>query len=94
MNVLLRSTHQINLVFFIAKLLTHEFIKGAFMKTSKYTRNLLRLKDVLAVYPISRTSWYEGVKLGLYPQPLRLGKKTVAWNAQEIEAAINALNKK
>jgi predicted DNA-binding transcriptional regulator AlpA len=46
------------------------------------------------MYPISRTSWYEGVKLGLYPQPLRLGKKTVAWSAQEIEAAINALNKK
>ncbi|WP_291932491.1 AlpA family phage regulatory protein [Limnohabitans sp.] len=64
------------------------------MNTSKHTRNLLRLKDVLAVYPISRTSWYDGVKLGLYPQPLRLGKKTVAWNAQEIEAAINALNKK
>lgn len=64
------------------------------MSTSKYTRNLLRLKDVLAVYPISRTSWYEGVKMGLYPQPLRLGKKTVAWNAQEIEAAIHALNKK
>ena len=57
-------------------------------------RTLLRLKDVLALYPISRTSWYDGVKLGMYPQPLRLGKKTVAWSAQDIETAINLLNKK
>ncbi len=57
-------------------------------------RNLLRLKEVLALYPISRTSWYDGVKMGLYPQPVRLGKKTVAWRASEIEAAINQLNAK
>jgi predicted DNA-binding transcriptional regulator AlpA len=30
----------------------------------------------------------------MYPQPLRLGKKTVAWSAQDIETAINLLNKK
>jgi len=64
------------------------------MQSTHYNRTLLRLKDVLAIYPISRTSFYDGIKLGLYPQPLRLGKKTVAWRAHEIEAAIDALNKK
>ncbi len=64
------------------------------MQSTHYNRTLLRLKDVLAIYPISRTSFYDGMKLGLYPKPLRLGKKTVAWRAQEIEAAIDALNKK
>jgi prophage regulatory protein len=64
------------------------------MQSTQYERTLLRLKDVLAIYPISRTSFYDGMKMGLYPKPLRLGKKTVAWRAQEMEAAIDALNKK
>lgn len=64
------------------------------MSDAYQQRNLLRLKEVLALYPISRTSWYDGVKMGLYPQPVRLGKKTVAWRASEIEAAINQLNAK
>ncbi len=64
------------------------------MSDAYQQRNLLRLKEVLALYPISRTSWYDGVKMGLYPQPVRLGKKTVAWRASEIEAAINQLDTK
>lgn len=28
---------------------------------------LLRLRDVLAIFPVSRSAWYEGVKDGRYP---------------------------
>ena len=38
---------------------------------------LLRLHEVLRRYPVSRTSWYDGVKIGMYPAPVRLGKRTV-----------------
>ena len=53
---------------------------------------LLRLPDVLRRYPVSRTSWYDGIKLGMYPAPVRLGKRTVAWRESEIEALIQRLN--
>jgi len=46
---------------------------------------LLRLPEVLGRIPVSRSSWYEGVRLGLYPQPVRIGKRTVAWRDQDIE---------
>jgi predicted DNA-binding transcriptional regulator AlpA len=54
---------------------------------------LLRLRDVLALYPVSRTSWYDGITTGQYPPPVRLGKRTVAWRQSDIEAAIRGLNK-
>lgn len=54
---------------------------------------LLRLKDVLTIYPVSRTSWYEGVKSTLYPKPVRLGKRTVAWRRADIDALILARGK-
>ena len=53
---------------------------------------LLRLPDVLRRYPVSRTAWYDGIKLGMYPAPVRLGKRTVAWRESEIEALIQRLN--
>ena len=53
---------------------------------------LLRLPDVLRRYPVSRTTWYDGIKLGMYPAPVRLGKRTVAWRESEIEALIQRLN--
>jgi predicted DNA-binding transcriptional regulator AlpA len=46
------------------------------------------LPSVLAVYPVGRTHWYEGVKSGKYPQPVRLGPRKVAWRAEDIRALI------
>lgn len=53
---------------------------------------LLRLRDVLALLPISRTSFYEGVRIGLYPKPVKLGKRTCAWREDELQKYIDRLN--
>ena len=56
------------------------------------SNQLLRLPEVLKRFPVSRTSWYDGIDLGLYPAPLRLGKRTVAWRASDIDRVIRNLN--
>ena len=52
---------------------------------------LLRLKDVLKIYPVGKTTWYEGIKAGKYPKPLKLGVRTSAWKASEIQTLIDKL---
>lgn len=47
---------------------------------------LLRLREVLQIIPVSRSSWYEGVKAGRYPAPVRLGPRTTAWRESDIRA--------
>lgn len=42
--------------------------------------------------PISRTSWLEGVKAGIYPQPVRIGPRTVAWKVEDIRRLIDDLD--
>ena len=49
----------------------------------------MRLPAVLAVYPVSKTTWWAGVKSGRYPQPVKLGPKTTAWKVQDIVALID-----
>ena len=42
---------------------------------------LLRLKDVLQIIPISKSSFYQGIKTGKYPPPVKLGERTSAWRS-------------
>ncbi|WP_374258492.1 helix-turn-helix transcriptional regulator [Aquabacterium sp.] len=52
---------------------------------------LLRLPEVLAIIPVSRTTWYQGVKDGLYPQQVKLGPRVSAWRRSDIDALLASL---
>ena len=47
---------------------------------------LLRLPQVLALIPVSRSAWWAGCKSGRYPKPVKLGPRTTAWRASDIAA--------
>jgi len=49
---------------------------------------LLRLPEVLKKIPVSKSSWYAGIKDGRYPRPIELGPRTRAWRESEINALI------
>ena len=52
---------------------------------------LWRLPAVLAHVPISRSSWFAGVRSGRYPKPVRLSERRVAWRASDIRSFVAAL---
>jgi predicted DNA-binding transcriptional regulator AlpA len=52
---------------------------------------LFRLPQVLKVIPVSRTTWWRGIKEGRFPRPVRLGPRSVAWRASDIQALIASL---
>ena len=47
--------------------------------------NLLKLKEVLARLRISKSTWYDGVSRNEFPQPVRIGTRTVVWLESDIE---------
>ncbi|NMM82423.1 hypothetical protein B2J86_16045 [Acidovorax sp. SRB_14] len=49
---------------------------------------LLRLPQVLARFPVSRSGWYAGMKRGKYPAPIKSGPRTAMWRASEIDSLI------
>jgi prophage regulatory protein len=59
-------------------------------KSQKGTeRRLLRLKQIIPdKIPISKSSWWAGVKTGKYPKPMKLGERTTVWRESEIDAII------
>lgn len=48
----------------------------------------LRLEAVLKIYPVSRTAWYEGIKQGIYPAPVQLGRRSVGWSMEAIRSLV------
>ena len=48
---------------------------------------ILRLREILAPLgplPVSRSSWWAGVREGRFPPPIRLGKRTTVWRLADI----------
>lgn len=44
-----------------------------------------------ALIPVSKSTWWSGVKAGRYPQPVRtLGRRVTAWRVEDILAMINS----
>ncbi|MCX7082141.1 MAG: AlpA family phage regulatory protein [Methylococcaceae bacterium] len=51
----------------------------------------LRLAQVLGLIPLGRTSWLNGVREGIYPSPVKLGARSVAWRVEDIRALVERL---
>lgn len=58
------------------------------------TTGFLRLSGILAPkgpIPVSKSTWWEGVKTGRFPKPVKLGPRTTAWRVDDIRALIEKL---
>lgn len=52
----------------------------------------MRLRDVLQVIPVSKTTWWKGVQEGRFPKPVRLTERTTAWRVEDIRELIDSLS--
>lgn len=50
-------------------------------------------KNIPAIIPVSRATWWNGVKSGRYPQPVKLSARTTAWKSQDIRELVESLGK-
>jgi predicted DNA-binding transcriptional regulator AlpA len=51
----------------------------------------VRLRSILAPagpIPVSRSTWWAGVKSGRFPRPVKLGPRITAWRADDIRQLI------
>lgn len=44
--------------------------------------------ETAGVYPVSKSTWWAGVRAGRYPQPVKLGERITAWRVEDIRALI------
>lgn len=49
-------------------------------------------KGIPGIIPVSRSVWYQGVKDGKYPKPVKLSERTSAWRSTDIHALAERLS--
>lgn len=47
-----------------------------------------RIPTILAVFPVSKSGWWHGVRSGIYPKPVKLGPRMTAWRVEDIRQLI------
>ena len=55
----------------------------------------IRISEILAPkgpIPVSKSTWWAGVKSGRFPKPVKLGPRTTAWRVEDILAFIEAID--
>lgn len=48
----------------------------------------VRLPTILQLFPVSRSSWWAGVKAGNYPAGRKLSPHVTAWKVEDIRALL------
>ncbi len=61
----------------------------------------LRLKQIIGdpkanppippLIPVSKSTWWAGVKAGIYPQSVKLGQRITAWRVEDIRALMERM---
>ena len=50
-------------------------------------------RGIPAVIPVSKTTWWQGVRSGRFPKPVKLSGRTTAWRAEDIRELIERLGR-
>jgi prophage regulatory protein len=53
----------------------------------------VRLTTVMQVFPVGKSTWWDGVKNGRFPKPVKLGPRTTAWRVEDIRALIATIGR-
>jgi len=67
----------------------HKLPEIGFLRLTQIIGDAKAEPPIPAVIPVSKSTWWEGVKSGRYPQPVRtLGRRITAWRVEDIRRLI------
>ena len=64
------------------------------MQISSRPARLLRIAQIVGPHgriPVSKSTWWAGVKSGRFPQPVKLSPRCTCWRERDIDALVESL---
>lgn len=65
-----------------------------FLRLPQIVGNPTATPPLPPIIPISKSSWWAGVKSGKYPKPVKLGERTTVWRVEDIRALVESAGAK
>jgi predicted DNA-binding transcriptional regulator AlpA len=60
-----------------------------YLRVNQIVGNPKANPPIPAIIPVSKSSWWNGVKSGKFPKPYKLGERTTVWRVEDILALID-----
>lgn len=51
----------------------------------------LRLKEVLRLFPVSKSTWWLGIEKGCFPKSVKLSTRITAWRVSDIQELLDKM---
>lgn len=68
----------------------YKFPENGFLRLTQILGDPKSEPPVAAIIPVSKTTWWEGVKSGRFPKPVKLGRgRATFWRVSDIQAVID-----
>lgn len=61
---------------------------SGFLRLQQIIGNRKAKPPIPAIFPVGKSTWWEGVKSGRFPKPVKLGPRITAWRVDDIRALI------
>ncbi len=59
-----------------------------FLRLSQIVGNSKAKPPINPIYPVSKSTWWAGVRSGRFPKPVKLGPRITAWRVEDIRKLI------
>jgi prophage regulatory protein len=67
----------------------HQLQETGYLRLKQIIGDSKAIPPIPALIPVSKSTWWAGVKSGRYPQPIKtLGKRITCWRVEGIRALI------
>jgi predicted DNA-binding transcriptional regulator AlpA len=60
-----------------------------YLRLSQILGNPKATPPIPAIIPISKSTWWAGIKNGRYPRPVKLGPRITVWKVSDIQELIS-----
>jgi prophage regulatory protein len=69
----------------------HQLPETGYLRLPQIIGNPKATPPIPAVIPVSKSTWWAGVKSKRFPQSFKLGPRVTAWRVEDIRALIEKL---
>lgn len=66
----------------------HQLPETGFLRLPQIIGDPKAQPPIPAIIPVKKTCWWEGVKSGRFPKPVKLGPRVTAWRVEDIRYLI------
>jgi prophage regulatory protein len=74
------------------KMTNATFPETGFVRLHQIIGNPNANPPIPAIIPVSNSTWWEGIKSGRYPKPVKLSPRTTAWRVEDIRELLEQLS--